>query len=97
MSDNDFNTLLLATHVKGRLTFIGTIPAEKIPVDIRQKLLVRMRQLDTFRPIIKVPQAAKWVKPQLMCRVKDVDWSEAKPDLMEPKFDILLQELPSRR
>ncbi|MEX0724975.1 MAG: hypothetical protein WD065_01815 [Planctomycetaceae bacterium] len=97
MSDTDFNTLLLATRVQGNLTFVGTIPAEKIPVDVRQKLLVRMRQLDTFRPIVKVPQAALWVKPQLMCRVKDVDWSEGKPALMDPKFDILLKELPARR
>lgn len=96
-SDRDFNTLLLATRISGTITFIGTIPAEKIPVDVREKLLVRMRQLDTFRPIIKVPQAAKWVKPQLMCRVKDVDWLESKPALMDPKFDKLLQELPLQR
>ncbi|MFN0197596.1 MAG: hypothetical protein ACKVT0_12705 [Planctomycetaceae bacterium] len=96
LADGDFASLLLATTVKNRLKYIGLIPAERIPEGVRKKLLVRMRQLEAFRPILKVSQAGIWVKPRLMCRVKEIDWTEAKPDLHAVEFDALLSELPGK-
>jgi len=89
---DELSSLLLATVVEGQLRFVGKVPANGIPSEVRRVLLQRMARLKQARPFVKTSYSATWLKPALMCRVAFVDWTREKR-LRKPQFRELLAEV----
>lgn len=67
-SPKEFTGLVLATLVKGKLKYVGTV-FTGIPKEDREILADRMATLGRDRPFVKAKVAANWLQPTLMCRI----------------------------
>jgi hypothetical protein len=75
---DDFGMLLLATIVKGRLTFVTSLTAESLPDEARKELMTKLKTLHRPRPLVKTTLEAQWVQPVLMTRVRHWGWTRDK-------------------
>jgi hypothetical protein len=67
-SPEKFTGLALATLVKGKLQYVGTV-FNGIPKEDRAILADRMATLGRDRSFVKAKVAANWLQPKLMCRI----------------------------
>lgn len=67
-SPEKFTGLVLASLVKGKLQYVGTV-FNGIPKEDREILADRMATLGRDRPFVKAKVAANWLQPTLMCRI----------------------------
>jgi len=81
---DEFKGLVLASLIKGRLQYVGTLFGD-IPEEDRKSLVERMKTLHRDRPFVNAKVAAKWLQPVLMCRVRAEDLSK-KNLLSRPVF-----------
>lgn len=87
----DFSSLVLATEVRGKLTFIGTVSGG-IPDDERAAIRSRLAQLNRASPIVPCGVVANWLEPVLACRVT---YARADGGRFESlQYDKLLADLP---
>jgi hypothetical protein len=87
----DFASLLLATDVRGKLTYIGAV-SSGIPEEDRAAIRQRLGALQRAAPIVPCSVSATWIEPVLACRVT---YSRATGSRFENvKYDKLLAELP---
>jgi hypothetical protein len=66
--DPDFSSLILASDIRGKLTFVGVVSGG-IPDADRQAIRTRLRELARNRAIIPAGVSANWLEPVLACRV----------------------------
>lgn len=93
---DDFGMLLLATIVKGRLTFVTSLTAESLPDEARKELMVKLKTLHRPRPLVKTTLEAQWVQPVLMTRVRHWGWTRDKK-LKNAEFVENLADVKSDR
>lgn len=88
---DDLASLVLASSPNGVLGIVGTMPAETIPREEREKLLRRMEALETGTPLLESPYSATWLEPRLMVRIAHEDWTKDKK-VNKPIFEEMLKE-----
>jgi hypothetical protein len=66
--DIDFSTLVLASDIRGKLTFVGVVTGG-VPDEDRAAIRKRLREIARPRPIVPAAVSAAWVEPVLTCRV----------------------------
>lgn len=93
---DDFGMLLLATIVKGRLTFVTSLTAESLPLETRRELITKLKTLHRNRPLVKTTLDAQWVQPTLMMRVRHWGWTRDKK-LKNAEFSETLADVKSER
>lgn len=89
--DDDFNSLLLAADVNGKLRFVGTV-SQGIPPELRVELNQRLRKLEQPNPFIPCRLPATWIKPVLTCRVAAKEMSNSNK-LVRPVFKQMLNDI----
>jgi hypothetical protein len=87
-----FSSILLATVVGGRLSYVGTIYAAEIPSATRDELRRRLPELEQRNPVFPTSKTANWLKPVLTCRIAYKEWSKTKM-LRQPRFRRLTDDL----
>jgi hypothetical protein len=87
----DFSSLVLASDVRGKLTYIGTVSGG-IPDGDRAAIRARLAALKRSAPIVPSSVSATWVDPVLACRISYARLSDGRYQGME--YDKLLAELP---
>lgn len=95
-SDDDFGVLMLATIVKGRLSFVCTVTAESVPPEERKRMMEKFKTLHRTRPLVKTTLDGTWVQPVLMCRVAHSGWTRDKR-LKNAEFVESLADVTSSR
>lgn len=93
---DDFGMLLLATIVKGRLTFVTSLTAESLPDEARKELMVKLKPLQRTKPLVKTSLDAQWVQPVLMTRVRHWGWTKDKK-LKNAEFVETLADVKTER
>ena len=88
---DDFQSLVLAAEVDGKLRFVGTVSAGITPED-RAVLNKKMKKLVQQNPFIPCGMSATWIKPMLTCRVSAKEWTDSHK-LVRPVFKELLNEI----
>ncbi|MEX2185154.1 MAG: hypothetical protein WD875_00100 [Pirellulales bacterium] len=88
----DFSSLVLASDVRGKLRYVGTVSGG-IPEEDRIAIRKRLKELRRSSPIIPCGAAGIWLEPALACRVAYARISEDNR-LEELAYDKLLAELP---
>ncbi len=83
-SAENFNGLVLAALVKGRLRYVGTV-FEGIPDEQRADLANHMKTLKRKRPFVKTKVDAQWLEPVIMCRITSVGLNK-KNIMKKPVF-----------
>lgn len=73
----EIRDLVLATVVDDKLQYAGTVTGN-IPPEMQVQLQEKLRGIAREQPFLKVPVAAKWVKPVITCRTSFKSWSENK-------------------
>lgn len=89
---SDFDRLLLATAIKGKLQHTAVIDASSMDKEDRRKLVLRMSAHTTRQSIIRGPIRGTWLKPKFMCRVKFEKWSASKK-MVAPAIDAMLADI----
>jgi hypothetical protein len=67
--DGDLDAILLASVVGKDVRYVGRVPADNIPKEVRGKLLARMKGLTRKKPFVQTNDEARWLKPVLMARI----------------------------
>ncbi len=93
--ESDFQSLILAAEVDGKLRYVGTVSHGIVP-EVRAQLNQRMKKLEQPKPFIPCGVSATWIKPTLTCRVAAKEWSESHK-LVRPVFKELLNEISVRQ
>ncbi len=91
LGQNDFQSLVLAAEVDGKLRFVGSVSTGIKPED-HAELNKRMRKIVQANPFIPVGMSATWIKPMLTCRVTAKEWSESHK-LVRPEFVEMLNDI----
>ncbi len=91
--ENDFQSLILAAAVDGKLACVGTVNSGFTP-EIRAQLIQRMRKLQRSEPFVPNRLSGKWLQPALACRVSAKQWS-GNTKLVQPTFEELLDDINS--
>lgn len=93
--EDDFQSLLLAADVNGKLRFVGTV-SQGIPPEVRTELIQRLRKIVQPNPFIPCRLPATWIKPALTCRVAAKEMSDSHK-LIRPVFKEMLNEVSVRQ
>jgi hypothetical protein len=91
LGDRDFYALILAADFGGKLVVVGTV-TDGITPKVRAELNERMRPLRQPNPFIPCKLDGKWIRPELVCRIKAKRWSDDHR-LIEPVFDEMLVDV----
>ncbi len=94
-----FGALELAVYDEGKLVYCG-----RVGTGFDQKLIdglhSRLLQIVRFDPPcsgqLAAPKGVHWVEPELVCRVRFTDWTQAG-NLRQPVFEQLLDEAEPRQ
>ncbi len=82
-------SLLLAAEVDGKPHFIGRV-GSGIPPAVHLALLGKFSGLSQRQPSLPCDiTQARWLRPELVCRVSFMEWTNAKK-LRAPVFERLL-------
>jgi hypothetical protein len=87
----EIQSMLLAGVVDGQLRHVGKISFENLPPETRDLLQGRFKTLERKRSFVKVPFAARWLEPVLMCRIAYAGWGEDK-QMRHPRFIQVLAD-----
>jgi hypothetical protein len=87
----DFSSLVLASDVRGKLTYIGTVSGGVSDED-RAAIRARIGEIQRAAPIVPCSVSATWVDPVLACRISYVRVVDGRYQGLE--YDKLLAELP---
>ena len=90
----EIRDLVLATVIDERLQYAGTVSGN-IPPEMQEQLRERFDRITQEQPFLKVPVAAKWVKPVVTCRTSFKSWSENKR-MQQPVVTELLADTDAK-
>jgi hypothetical protein len=95
LGKDDFNSLILASDIGGKLAFVGTVSPE-LSKEERTNLFKRMKSIEQPTPFIQTRGTGTWLKPMLACRVGANSWSSSQK-LVQPQFQQMLNDIPLSR
>jgi bifunctional non-homologous end joining protein LigD len=91
-STGGLKSLLLAAEVDGVIRFVGQVGSGISPSDHR-RLLSRFSDLQATRaPVMAKISGARWLRPELFCRVSFMEWTNTGK-LRVPVFEALLDAM----
>jgi len=71
-----FRSLILASDIRGVLTYVGRV-GTGFPRRFKEELFQAMRRLEVSRPIVPCPEQGVWVKPEIICKVRYAEFTNA--------------------
>jgi hypothetical protein len=89
--EGEVRGLLLAGVVESKLNYVGKLSFKDLPPEVQSSIRGRFQELKRKKSFIKVPFAARWLEPRLMCTIAYAGWGDDKL-MRHPRFVQLLAD-----
>jgi hypothetical protein len=89
--EGEVRHLLLAGVVESKLKFVGKLSFADLPAETQATIGARLPKLGRKKSFVKIPLAAKWLEPKIMCTIGFAGWGDDKL-MRHPRFVRLLAD-----